>query len=106
MLAECTPTSSINMWTAASDLRGFLSFILQSILIGSSVSLAALFSYVIYQRYFHPLAKYPGPFLASFSNLWSVQLARSGQWPQIMQDLHNRCGENVITSPVVRTNPI
>jgi hypothetical protein len=34
------------------------------------LSIVVLVSYIIYQRRFSPLAKVPGPFLASFTNLW------------------------------------
>ncbi|KIW94195.1 uncharacterized protein Z519_05511 [Cladophialophora bantiana CBS 173.52] len=35
-----------------------------------SLPVLALLIYIFYQRYFSPLSKVPGPFLASFTNLW------------------------------------
>ncbi|KAI1483473.1 putative cytochrome P450 [Daldinia eschscholtzii] len=39
-------------------------------LVVASIILSFVTTYVIYQRFFHPLAKYPGPFLASLTNGW------------------------------------
>lgn len=39
------------------------------------IVILARFIYLwIYSRYFHPLSKYPGPVLASVTNLWYVVL--------------------------------
>ncbi|KAK9451825.1 cytochrome P450 [Limtongia smithiae] len=67
-------------------------FILAAIL---SVSLA----YVIYQRLFHPLASYPGPFLASLTDLWQVGQFLSLKQPYRLTELHEKYG------PFVRYGP-
>lgn len=36
------------------------------------VIFTAVLARCIYMRFFHPLASYPGPLLASVTNLWSV----------------------------------
>lgn len=61
--------------------------------------LALLAAYVVYQRIFHPLARYPGPFWASLTDLWSLFLSTNGDWPRQMQALHRKYG------PVVRIAP-
>lgn len=37
-----------------------------------SVTLAAFIARVVYLCYFHPLARYPGPWFARFTNAWFV----------------------------------
>ena len=37
------------------------------------------FSYILYQRYFHPLAFIPGPFWASLSRLWMTKHSWDGK---------------------------
>ncbi|GMG26464.1 unnamed protein product [Aspergillus oryzae] len=66
---------------------------------GSALLTAIIVAYVIYQRYLHPLAKYPGPFLASITDLWQVHQFLSLQQPYNLTALHERYG------PIVRYGP-
>lgn len=56
-------------------------------------------SYVVYQRYFHPLAPYPGPFLASITDLWQVCQFLSLKQPYNLTDLHAKYGQFVRYGP-------
>jgi len=60
---------------------------------------ATLLSYVVKQRFAHPLAKYPGPVVASLTALWSAYLAYRGDWQVVMDRLHKKYG------PIVRIAP-
>ncbi|CAK7201023.1 hypothetical protein SEUCBS139899_003724 [Sporothrix eucalyptigena] len=60
----------------------------------------ALVGYIIYQRWFHPLAKYPGPFWASITDVWQVREFLSLQQPYHLTDLHEK-----YNSPFVRYGP-
>ena len=53
----------------------------------------------MYQRYFHPLAEYPGPFLASITDLWQVQQYLSLKQPYTLTELHQKYGEFVRYGP-------
>ncbi|POS74154.1 averantin oxidoreductase [Diaporthe helianthi] len=53
----------------------------------------------IYNLYFHPLAKYPGPRLAAISRYWEIFSYLGGRTPTDLLELHNKYG------PVVRTTP-
>jgi hypothetical protein len=55
--------------------------------------------YVVHQRFFHPLAKFPGPFLASLTDLWQVSQMLSLQQPYNLTDLHEKYGEFVRYGP-------
>jgi hypothetical protein len=55
--------------------------------------------YVIYQRYFHPLASFPGPFWASISPLWRAYHLVVGDTPTLLVDLHAKYG------PIIRIAP-
>ncbi|KAK2791387.1 hypothetical protein FQN53_004568 [Emmonsiellopsis sp. PD_33] len=46
-----------------------------------------------------PLRKYPGPFLAGWTNLWRFFLAACGRYPETVKKLHDKYG------PVVRLGP-
>lgn len=61
--------------------------------------LALITSYVAYQRLFHPLARYPGPFWASLTDIWSLSLSTKGNWPQAVERLHARYGSVVRIAP-------
>ncbi|KAL3419930.1 hypothetical protein PVAG01_08429 [Phlyctema vagabunda] len=66
------------------------------------VSLPFLFlclSYIVYQRCFHPLAKYPGPWVASLTNLWKAYQVSTLRMPYILSELHDRHG------PILRIGP-
>ena len=60
---------------------------------------ALLFCYVVYQRFLHPLAKYPGPLLASLTDLWQVNEFLSQRQTQRLTALHHKYG------PIVRYGP-
>ncbi|KAI8628214.1 cytochrome P450 [Xylariaceae sp. FL1651] len=53
----------------------------------------------IYNIYFHPLSKYPGPRLAAATPWWFAWTLARGTTPGKLLDLHNKYG------PVVRTSP-
>ncbi|RDH36959.1 benzoate 4-monooxygenase cytochrome P450 [Aspergillus welwitschiae] len=58
-----------------------------------------LIVYSIYQRYLHPLAKYPGPFLACLTDLWQVYQFLTLKQPYTLTELHEKYG------PIVRYGP-
>jgi len=53
----------------------------------------------IYYRFLHPLSKYPGPFLASVTDLWQVYQFLTLKQPYYLTKLHEKYG------PVVRYGP-
>lgn len=54
---------------------------------------------IIYRLYFHPLAKYPGPFFFKISILPSLYLAWKGTRHLVFDELHKKYGEAVRTEP-------
>ncbi|EJT98017.1 cytochrome P450 [Dacryopinax primogenitus] len=65
----------------------------------SLLVLLTVIGYVIRQRFIHPLSKYPGPFLASLTNLWSTYLAYRGDWHIVLDRLHKRQGSIIRIAP-------
>lgn len=55
--------------------------------------------WTIYMRFFHPLARIPGPFLASITRFWYVLQVRKGGFDKLNRDLHARYGAFVRISP-------
>ena len=63
------------------------------------VPIGYVFIGAIYRRYFHPLSKYPGPFLASITRWWMVSEIFSGKHEQHIRALHKKYGSIVRISP-------
>lgn len=68
-------------------------------LVAAGSLIFVLVAYIIYQRYFHPLSKYPGPFLASITDLWQVHQFLTLKQPYCLTELHEKYG------PFVRYGP-
>jgi hypothetical protein len=49
---------------------------------------------VVYRIYFHPLSKFPGPKLASISDLWTVWYSIKGQSHLKAYEVHQKYGSN------------
>jgi hypothetical protein len=58
-----------------------------------------IFGYIVYQRFLHPLAKYPGPFLASLTDLWQVYEFLTLKQPYNLTKLHEQYGQFVRYGP-------
>jgi hypothetical protein len=57
------------------------------------------FGQILYYRLFHPLARFPGPFFASFTNFWKVYQVASGRYEDALLDLHRKYGKLVRIGP-------
>ncbi|KAI5363933.1 Putative cytochrome P450 superfamily [Septoria linicola] len=66
------------------------------ILLLALTCLALTALYITYQRHFHPLASYPGPFWASLTDFWNAYQFRSGQHPYTLNALHEQYGPVVL----------
>lgn len=62
-------------------------------------AVVALVTYMIYQRFFHPLAAVPGPFVASLTRLWLLYQSRTLQRHRVEIALHQKYGKVVRISP-------
>ncbi|KAI4725619.1 cytochrome P450 [Aureobasidium sp. EXF-10728] len=60
---------------------------------------ACVSAYIVYQRFFHPLASVPGPFWASLTRLWITKHSWDGDMHRTMIALHEKHG------PIVRNGP-
>jgi purine-cytosine permease-like protein len=60
---------------------------------------AALFFYIVHQRYFHPLSKFPGPYIASVTNWCKSHHVYKLDLHEAVLALHRTFG------PVVRNGP-
>ena len=68
-------------------------------MLAGELCLLLLLSYLIYMRDLHPLAKYPGPLLASLTNGWKAYYVYKLFFHERLIELHQRHG------PVVRVGP-
>ncbi|KAK3940293.1 Pisatin demethylase [Diplogelasinospora grovesii] len=63
------------------------------------VPLATVFGWFALSYFTSPLRKYPGPFLAGWTNLWRLYIVQTGDYQNIIKKLHEKYG------PVVRIGP-
>jgi len=54
--------------------------------------LAGLVGWIVYARCFHPLAKFPGPLVASVTRLWLICDVATGAAEKTQARLHKRYG--------------
>ncbi|KAL4806606.1 cytochrome P450 [Aspergillus unguis] len=66
---------------------------------GGGILAVVTLIYIIYQRYIHPLARYPGPFLASITDTWQAYQFYTLKQPYNLTKLHEKYG------PIVRYAP-
>jgi hypothetical protein len=75
----------------------------QGVRLGLSIGASALFVYlltnIIYNVFFHPYAKYPGPFLAKFTDLYAGYHAWKGDIHLDMWRCHLKYGDKVRYAP-------
>ena len=55
--------------------------------------------YIIYQRFFTSLRDIPGPFLASFTDLWRLLAVEHGKFEVTTKKLHDKYGDLVRVGP-------
>ena len=72
--------------------------LIQPVVLAIILGLSIVF-YVVYQRFFHHLARFPGPFWASVTEFWKVYNVWSLRAPEMMQELHDRYGQIVRIGP-------
>ncbi|KAF5576016.1 Isotrichodermin C-15 hydroxylase [Fusarium pseudocircinatum] len=75
---------------------------IQPSLVGYSIAgllLATGILHILYMRYFHPLARFPGPFIASLSNVYYALSILSGNHHRNMLKLHRQYGHIVRIAP-------
>ncbi|KAK8106921.1 uncharacterized protein PG998_008934 [Apiospora kogelbergensis] len=53
----------------------------------------------VYNRYFHPLSRFPGPFWASITSLWYFQTVRLSKARNVQHALHDKYGDFVRIGP-------
>jgi cytochrome P450 len=69
------------------------------LLLSISILPALALGFVVYQLYFHPLAKYPGPLLGRITQLYEVYHAYIGDKHVLLYQLHQKYGTIVRFSP-------
>ena len=67
--------------------------------IASTMCICAILFYILYMRFLHPLSKYPGPVLASLTNIIKAYYVYNLSLHEKLLELHMQYG------PVVRVGP-
>ncbi|KAH7378988.1 putative cytochrome P450 [Cadophora sp. MPI-SDFR-AT-0126] len=65
----------------------------------AAIILWPLCCYIIYQRFWHPLASYPGPWIASCTNVWKAYYVYNLAFHEKMVEAHQRYGSVVRVGP-------
>ena len=60
-------------------------------------TIAYWFIWSVYSRFFHPLSRYPGPFLASISRAWLVSQGAGARAEETQRELHAKYGNEDCT---------
>ncbi|KAL4940564.1 hypothetical protein BDV06DRAFT_223938 [Aspergillus oleicola] len=81
------------------DITSLAYKVLRMTIVWFSLLIVAVLAYAIYQNFFHPLAKYPGPFLSRFTELRSAICAYKGDVHLDIERCHQKYG------PIVRYGP-
>jgi len=68
------------------------------IVVGALSSTLAI-AYTVYYRWLHPLARYPGPFWASVTNIWKAYHLSTLHLPDKLVSLHEQYGDVVRVGP-------
>ena len=68
-----------------------------TIILGSLFALLA--SYIVYYRFLHPLAGFPGPLICSLTNVWKLWQVATDQMPDQLVKLHAKYGQVVRIGP-------
>lgn len=58
-----------------------------------------LLAYIVYQRHFHPLSRFPGPYLASLTNFYRFHHELRGDLPTVLHSAHQKYGPFVRIAP-------
>ncbi|KAK3386377.1 cytochrome P450 [Sordaria brevicollis] len=69
------------------------------VVLGIASAFLYIFGYAIYNLYFHPLAKYPGPLLMRATRLGYCQRLLKGTMPFDVLELHKQYGDVVRVAP-------
>ncbi|KAI0547646.1 cytochrome P450 [Xylaria curta] len=90
-------THSGPLTTVLSFLAGIMLW--QWLLLVSGILVIRAILVSIYNVFFHPLAKYPGPKLASISDIWVAYHYSSGKWPWVIEQTIKEYGNIVRIGP-------
>ena len=84
--------SSLSCHSALSSMMQFFAFGPNVLVLLPILFLAYCVAWIVYARYFHPLAKYPGPFFASVTRLWLIVDVARGNCEKTQRRLHEQYG--------------
>ena len=84
------------------SMSGFLHGIRNSVLVSSSYLASLFLSILVYRLFFHPLCRFPGPFAAKATKLYSLWMCRNEKQHEEAFALHQKYGDFVRTGKAQR----